>query len=37
VLAREDLTPAQKREIADALSVAGSYEVDVSETVLVEE
>jgi hypothetical protein len=36
VLARDDLTPAQKRGIAASLSVAGSDEVDVTEAVSVE-
>jgi hypothetical protein len=36
VLERDDLTPVQKREIAESLSVAGSYEVEVDEQVTVE-
>jgi hypothetical protein len=36
VLERDDLTPVQKREIAESLSVAGSYEVDVQEDIVVE-
>jgi hypothetical protein len=36
VLDRDDLTPRQKREIAESLSVAGSYEVSVEEEVAVE-
>jgi hypothetical protein len=36
VLERDDLTPVQKREIAESLSVAGSYEVDVQEEIVVD-
>lgn len=36
VLERDDLTPVQKREIAESLSVAGSYEVEVQEDIVVE-
>jgi hypothetical protein len=36
VIDREDLTSVQKREIAESLSVAGSYEVDVQEEIVVE-
>jgi len=35
VLARDDLTAAQKREIADTLSIPGTYEVAVDETVSI--
>jgi len=33
VLARDDLTAEQKREIADTLSIPGTYEVEFSESV----
>jgi len=36
VLARDDLTPAQKREIAETLSIPGTYEIELEETVAVE-
>lgn len=36
VLTREDLTVAQKREIAETLSVPNYYEIDVSVGVSVE-
>jgi len=36
VLARDDLTPRQKREIAATLSVPNLYELEVGETVAVE-
>ena len=36
VLAREDLTVAQKREIAETLSVPGTREYEVEESVTVE-
>lgn len=36
VLEREDLTTAQKREIAETLSVPGVLEFDVEESVTVE-
>ena len=35
VLAREDLTTRQKREIAETLSVSGTLEVGVAEDVTV--
>jgi len=36
VLARDDLTVQQKREIAETLTVPGSYEIDIEETTTVE-
>ncbi|WP_324664168.1 DUF7692 domain-containing protein [Haloarcula sediminis] len=36
VLAREDLTARQKREIAETLRVPGTYEIEVEESVIVE-
>ena len=36
VLARDDLTVAQKQEIAETLSIPGTYTVEVEETVRVE-
>jgi len=36
VLAREDLTSAQKCEIAEMLSVPSYYEIDVTQSVDVE-
>ncbi|QLH77569.1 hypothetical protein HZS55_09785 [Halosimplex rubrum] len=36
VLARDDLTVAQKREIAETLTIPGTYELRVDETVAVE-
>lgn len=36
VLRREDLTIEQKQEIAETLSIANSYELEVAETVDVE-
>jgi len=36
VLARDDLTAEQKREIADTLSIPGTYELRVSETIDIE-
>jgi hypothetical protein len=37
VLARDDLTAAQKREIADTLTIPGTYEVTVSESVTIDQ
>jgi hypothetical protein len=37
VLAREDLTLKQKREIAEHLTVPGSYEIGIEETIYVNE
>jgi len=36
VLARDDLTARQKREIAETLRVPGTYEIEVAESVIVE-
>jgi hypothetical protein len=36
VLARDDLAAEQKREIADTLSIPGTYELRVSETIDIE-
>lgn len=36
ILARDDLTVQQKREIADLLSVPGTYEVEMTETIEIE-
>lgn len=36
VLARDDLSLAQKREIAETLSIPGTYEIGLEETVAVE-
>ncbi|WP_135363859.1 DUF7692 domain-containing protein [Halosimplex halophilum] len=36
VLARGDLTIEQKQEIAETLSIIGTYEIMVSENILVE-
>ncbi|MBX0304734.1 DUF7692 domain-containing protein [Haloarcula salinisoli] len=33
VLARDDLTVQQKREIAETLRVPGTYEIEIAETV----
>ncbi|RLM96216.1 hypothetical protein [Haloarcula sp. Atlit-7R] len=35
VLARDDLTVQQKREIAEMLHVPGTYEIEIEETVVV--
>ncbi|ACV10979.1 conserved hypothetical protein [Halorhabdus utahensis DSM 12940] len=35
VLAREDLTSRQKREIAETLSIAGTLDVEIDEDVTV--
>ena len=37
VLARDDLTARQKRELAETLSVPSIYEVEIGETVAVEQ
>ncbi|QGA84104.1 hypothetical protein [Halomicrobium sp. LC1Hm] len=37
VLARDDLTIQQKREIAETLSVPGTYEINIAETVNVDQ
>jgi len=36
VLARDDLTTAQKQEIAETLSIPGTYEINVSQSVEIE-
>jgi len=36
VLARDDLTVAQKREIAETLTVPGTYEISVEATATVD-
>ncbi|WP_449405228.1 DUF7692 domain-containing protein [Haloarcula salina] len=36
VLARDDLTVQQKREIAETLYVPGTYEIQVQETINVD-
>ena len=36
VLTREDLTIEQKREIAETLTIPGTYEVEVFENVRIE-
>jgi len=36
VLARDDLTIKQKREIADTLSILGTYDLTVEESVSVD-
>ncbi|WP_436931684.1 DUF7692 domain-containing protein [Halosimplex halobium] len=36
VLARDDLTVAQKREIADTLTIPGTYEPVIKETIGVQ-
>jgi hypothetical protein len=36
VLSREDLTTEQKREIAETLTIPGTYEVNVSENMGIE-
>ncbi|NLV08811.1 hypothetical protein GOC74_02530 [Halomicrobium mukohataei] len=36
VLARDDLTVRQKREIAETLSVPGTYEVEIEQRLAVE-
>lgn len=36
VLAREDLTVRQKREVAETLTVPGTYEIEISESVSVD-
>lgn len=37
VLAREDLTSRQKQEIADTLAIPGTLDVDVQESVTVDQ
>jgi hypothetical protein len=36
VLARDDLTRAQKREIAETLTIPGYYEIALSESISIE-
>jgi len=36
VLAREDLTTRQKREIAETLEISGTLEIEIEETVSVQ-
>lgn len=36
VLERDDLTPRQKREIAESLSMPGTLEIEIEESVDVE-
>jgi hypothetical protein len=36
VLRRDDLTPQQKREIAETLSVPGTLEIEIEETASIQ-